>query len=69
MFRREVEEVGKSLKRIWHFSLAINDNRIISSGERIMAFQGDGKNWAKARGIELEEVICGDYSTVCVEEW
>lgn len=25
-----------------------------------MAFQADGKTWAKARGIELEEVICGD---------
>lgn len=36
---------------------------------REMAFQADGKTWAKARGIELEEVICGDYSIVCVEEW
>ena len=36
---------------------------------REMAFQADGKTWAKARGIELEGVIFGDYSIVCVEEW
>lgn len=61
LFGKEVEEMVKSLKRSCHFCLTLDQ---VEWRER--DFQAEGKTLAKARGIGIQEVTCGDWSIVGV---